>query len=139
MDVTDLREQVVSDLCGITTARFRQGCRVCTSVVVSWATSSVLPPRNPGCVLPRRQRALLRFRLDSTGSTLRLWNLTSGRDRSLLGPFEVTLSLAFSADGKKLAAVGGSTAVHLLDVASGKELQPEGGHDSGVLRIALSP
>src|SRR5437660_4386215 len=48
---------------------------------------------------------------------------------TLFRSFETTLGVAFSPDGKRLAAVGGSTAVHLLDVASGKELQPQGGHD----------
>jgi WD40 repeat protein len=76
---------------------------------------------------------------ESTGSTLHLWDLATGRERRLPGPFEVTLGVVFSPDGKTLAAVGGSTAVHLLDVASGKELQPQGGHDLGILRIALSP
>jgi WD40 repeat protein len=76
---------------------------------------------------------------ESTGSTLHLWELTTGRETHLPGPFEVTLDVVFSPDGKKLAAVGGSTAVHLVDVASGKELQPQGGHDLGVLCMALSP
>src|SRR5262245_36013265 len=60
--------------------------------------------------------------------TVRLWDVTTGKEKAALAFFRAE-SLAFSRDGKLLAAGGGRT-VRLWDVATGKEraaLQHKGG------------
>jgi WD40 repeat protein len=47
--------------------------------------------------------------------------------------------LAFSPDGKQVASGGADKAVRVWDVATGKELQPLGGHDEKVTAVAFSP
>jgi WD40 repeat protein len=86
---------------------------------------------------------------------IRLLDLESGEELRRFGeplvearlPFRIFLSgggvqshqLALSPDGTVLAAVGGSQAIRLWDLESGKELNVIAGHRSAVSTVAVSP
>jgi RNA polymerase sigma factor (sigma-70 family) len=73
------------------------------------------------------------------GKAVHLWDLDSGKD---LAPTDARpedlLAVAFSPDGKAVAASGGGW-IRLLGVADGKDLCPVPGHRGGVTALAWSP
>jgi WD40 repeat protein len=76
---------------------------------------------------------------DEPGS-IRIWDIATGEDRGRLahspgGPLE----LAFSPDGRTLAACGRGPEVVLWDVATGGRRLDLSGHADGVLALAFSP
>jgi RNA polymerase sigma factor (sigma-70 family) len=88
------------------------------------------------------------------GYAVVLWEAATGKEvRRLTGLHGQVTALAFSADGRRLAAGGGGvesprvpawewssgTSIRVWDVASGKEVSPRGGHEEGVLSVAYSP
>ena len=74
---------------------------------------------------------------DSTISSIRLWDVASGRElRSLNGHVDVVGSVVFSPDGKVLASGDNSGTITLWDVASRRELRTLSG---GSLSFAFSP
>jgi WD40 repeat protein len=75
------------------------------------------------------------------GSDLALGEQGHGRDQpALLQPGRLGASMAFSPDGKVLAAAGGGGVIRRWDVASGKELRPDGGgHEGYVFGLAIAP
>ncbi|HLN26309.1 MAG TPA: sigma-70 family RNA polymerase sigma factor [Gemmataceae bacterium] len=75
----------------------------------------------------------------ATDSTLRLWDLQTGKSRPLPGPERSAQSVTFSPDGKSLAAGGSGTSIHLIDLATGKRKQERSGHEGRIFRVALSP
>jgi hypothetical protein len=71
---------------------------------------------------------------------IRLWEVSTGRLVNVLlsGRFWV-LGLAFSPDGRFLAAGSSDYAVYLWDVSTGNLLQTLGGHRAPVWAVAFSP
>jgi WD40 repeat protein len=70
---------------------------------------------------------------------VRLWDLKTGKPRPLPGPKGWAGAIAFAPDGKTLAVAGSGTAVHLIDLTTGKEKHSQVGHDGAVSVLALSP
>ena len=76
----------------------------------------------------------------SSDRTLRIWDLSSGRERHrLLGLATTPLSVALSPDGRTALAGGLDRVVRRWDVASGDQLAPLVGHDDTVTCVAFSP
>jgi WD40 repeat protein len=59
--------------------------------------------------------------------------------RVLRGPVQAVLALAFSPDGKTLAAGGADRVIWLWDLASGKPSDAPAGHRAAVTRVVFSP
>jgi WD40 repeat protein len=74
-----------------------------------------------------------------TDSTVRVWDVETGKGRPLPGPSGAAQAVAFSPDGKTLAAGGLGTTLCMLDLATGTDPRPRPGHDGGIFRIALAP
>jgi WD40 repeat protein len=83
-----------------------------------------------------------------TDRALLAWNLATGKEQGLFAkpvlrnqvvvtPW-VSGSLAFSPDSKFLAMAGENHAVHLVDVATGKELGVAGGHRAAIASVRYS-
>src|SRR5260221_485497 len=72
--------------------------------------------------------------LSASRGPVRLWDLQTGQERRR---YEQDGFLAVSPDGKTVAL--GWDVVHLVDVASGKELRQLPGHKGGILAAAFSP
>ncbi len=53
--------------------------------------------------------------------------------------FGIVYSVAFSPDGRYLAAGGAASAVHLIDTTSWQVIRTFEGHSSGVTSVAFSP
>jgi RNA polymerase sigma factor (sigma-70 family) len=80
---------------------------------------------------------------------VRVWDLTAGKEsRTLSGPTNVIHALAFSPDGKQLAAAGGNRtsgerpdlSIWRWDLTTGKVLPRLPGHEGGPVRaLAFSP
>jgi RNA polymerase sigma factor (sigma-70 family) len=71
---------------------------------------------------------------------VRLWEVaTAGERCAAKGPAAGVLSLAFSPDGKALAAGGWDGAVHLWDAATGKRQGTFAGHQGAVWSVAFAP
>jgi WD40 repeat protein len=70
---------------------------------------------------------------------LRTWDLTSGREPSVIALPEGPSAIRFSADGSKVA-VADSRGIRILDAAGGRELAVFlGGHTGPVRALAFSP
>lgn len=73
-------------------------------------------------------------------AAIRLWDPESGVcRRRLLGCGGSTRCLAFSRDGRTLAAGGSDNRLRLYDVDTGAERHPPPGHTGAVARLAVSP
>src|SRR5262249_45962337 len=85
------------------------------------------------------------FRLDKQGpSTLRLWELATGKQRlaitSARGGWNHGFArLAVGPDGRTLATVRSDHIIQLWDLATGKELLRRPGHDTHCYCLAFSP
>ncbi|WP_020474779.1 WD40 repeat domain-containing protein [Zavarzinella formosa] len=71
--------------------------------------------------------------------SVRLWDTATGRDLKHLSTPGHLLAVAFSRDGRTLAVGGIGRTIRLLDVATGKVLNPAAGHEGPVVGIAFSP
>lgn len=72
--------------------------------------------------------------------TVRLLDADNGAEVKRLGTFPFKVScLAFSSDGKQLAAGGGNKVLSLWELATGKALHEEGSHQLHVTSVAFSP
>jgi WD40 repeat protein len=80
-------------------------------------------------------------RKEGTDDLLRLWDVAAGKEvRRLAGPKELMIrSVAFSPDGRLLAAVEWSGCIRVWDPASGKPLCRLGERDGKVHYVAFSP
>src|SRR5207248_6175499 len=73
-------------------------------------------------------------------NTIRVWDLATGREvLHIKDRGRGTLALAYSPDGKVLAASGMTGEVHLLDAGTGRELAVLRGHRGTVRALAFSP
>ena len=81
-----------------------------------------------------------KFVVAGVGSSVWVWEAASGtKVRTLNAPTPVVMNLAFSADGKTLAAAFWNGPVLLLDFESGKVKQTLTGHTESVGSIAFNP
>jgi RNA polymerase sigma factor (sigma-70 family) len=72
--------------------------------------------------------------------TVRLLDADTGKEVKRLGTFFFAVSgLAFSPDGRFLAAGGGNKVLSLWEVATGKALHDEGSHQGAVTSVAFAP
>jgi RNA polymerase sigma factor (sigma-70 family) len=84
-------------------------------------------------------------RSDNRGpSTLRLWELASGKQRlaitsDMRGHQHDFIRIAVARDGRTLATVRHDHTIQLWDLATGKELLRMPGHDAPVYSLAISP
>jgi eukaryotic-like serine/threonine-protein kinase len=77
---------------------------------------------------------------ENDGRMVRLWNAVDGREiRSLSGHTGSIHSLAFSADGTRLASAGADAIVRIWDVASGQLNTTLAGHAGSIFAVAFSP
>jgi WD40 repeat protein len=72
----------------------------------------------------------------TTGKEIRQFGVQHGKPPFLGGDAPV---LALSPDGKRLAVAGSDQTIRFLDVGTGAEVHPAGGHQGRVSSIALSP
>ncbi len=81
----------------------------------------------------------------SMDTTLRLWNLATGKERERLAPSprgqreSVALALAYSPDGRFLASAGEDKVISLSDPATGETIKTLDGPDASVAGLAFSP
>jgi WD40 repeat protein len=79
------------------------------------------------------------FASGSGDRTIKVWDVSSGRElRTLRQPDWIT-TLAFSPDGLTLASGAGDGTIKLWDVASGAELRTLGGDSIGINSVVFSP
>src|SRR5207245_7493720 len=73
--------------------------------------------------------------------TARLWDLAKRQEQAVLkGHATMVVSLAFTADGKRLATAGGDDGtVKLWDLARGEELASLQGHPDRLYAVAFTP
>jgi RNA polymerase sigma factor (sigma-70 family) len=78
---------------------------------------------------------------EAAADLLRLWDVAAGKEvRRFVGPKELWIpSVAFSPDGRLLAAVGWTGSIHLWDPASGRSLCRLGERDGKAHGVAFSP
>jgi WD40 repeat protein/tRNA A-37 threonylcarbamoyl transferase component Bud32 len=77
-------------------------------------------------------------------SEVRVWDLQTGKARTFPGPRLLSVCVAFSPDGSRLAACGGyyhagPGEIKVWETATGKELYDLRGHPGCVLQVAFSP
>jgi WD40 repeat protein len=75
----------------------------------------------------------------SEQQTLRLWDLTTKKAKSLPGHDETVMALAISPNGKTLATASHDQTVRLWDMPSGRCLHQLQGHINAVRALAFSP
>jgi WD40 repeat protein len=74
----------------------------------------------------------------SQDRTAKLWDVATGKDLATLGGYvEGVRCVAFSPDGKTLAAGAVGSELKLWEVATGKERADLKGHGAGVLSVAF--
>lgn len=77
----------------------------------------------------------------ASSETIRCWDIAKRKEISRIteppGPY--VASLSFSPDGKIVACRGRDAAIRLWETATGKELQRNGGHWSGIRDVVFSP
>jgi WD40 repeat protein len=75
----------------------------------------------------------------SYDSTLRIWDVESGKELKQIQAHKPLYSAAFSPDGKRIVSGGDDEAVRLWDAESGKELRRYPGHGTQVTSVAFFP
>jgi WD40 repeat protein len=77
----------------------------------------------------------------AAGSTIRLWDVADGKERAGLTPSSLASfrCVAFSPDGRAVAAGDGTSTVRVWEVVSGKEVWNFRGHDDDVNCVAFAP
>src|SRR5258706_101718 len=101
-----------------------------------------LPARNAGrCAATRSTRRTTRATsggVEARATPVVLGEVVTGRQVRSFGRGQWPECIAFSADGKTLAAGAGDRAVRLWDVATGKEIRRLSNFDSNVARLVLA-
>ena len=107
--------------------------------------------REKNCRLARQRpghasRVFTRRNLMATSAdgSVRIWDPAAGTERLHFkahsqGILKGIRALEFSPDGKRLVSCGIDQTVHEWDAATGKELEPMGGHQARLLAAAFSP
>ncbi len=99
-----------------------------------------LPKGEPGRLALSPDRTRVAVGLNTEGGTycIGLFDTSSGQERAnwAVGPGQV-LALAFSPDGRRLAAGGDDKVIHIWDADTGQPLTECRGHTSKVLSIAF--
>jgi RNA polymerase sigma factor (sigma-70 family) len=76
---------------------------------------------------------------DAADATVRVWEAKNGKERYRFEANSRVLAVAFSRDGKTLAAGGDDRVIHLLDAESGKEMRKLCGHSGRVASVVFAP
>jgi WD40 repeat protein len=75
----------------------------------------------------------------SLDGTVKIWDLTTGKEARTLKADEGVLALAYSSDGKRLATAGYDKVIKVWEPSSGKELVSLQGHEKPITSVAFSP
>jgi WD40 repeat protein/tRNA A-37 threonylcarbamoyl transferase component Bud32 len=86
-------------------------------------------------VSPNGRRALS----TSNDSTVRLWDLETGRELRILYHASATHGITFSADGRRALSGSSDQTIRLWDLDSDQELQRFTGHDGTIWGVCFSP
>jgi WD40 repeat protein len=76
---------------------------------------------------------------ENTEDGIKVWNVMTGKELFSLKEDHPMFGLAFSPDGKRLAAVGAGRTAVVWDVAAGKKVLPLLGHSRAVYSVAFTP
>jgi len=75
----------------------------------------------------------------SYDSTVKLWDVATGREIRTFAGSEPVSSVAFSPDGRQILSGSGDTTVKLWDVVTGKGIRTFSGHTEHVISVTFSP
>jgi WD40 repeat protein len=85
-------------------------------------------------------KVLAIYCLCQRGGPIRLWDAATGKELRHCGSQSASYCLAFSPDGKTLAAASGVHTVHLWDVSSGRQIRHAlVGHEREVCSVTFTP
>lgn len=75
----------------------------------------------------------------AAGSTVRLWDLATGKEQRRFGTQDLVFAMAIAPDGGLLAAAGEDGSVHLWETATGTALGALTGHRGPAMALAFLP